>query len=59
MEVNQTGFKKYVRKGVPLNLNEVLTVDIPLQIGAPTETVEVTGRAAGDRYDFDAAWRGL
>jgi hypothetical protein len=43
VEVNQTGFKKYVRKGVPLNLNEVLTVDIPLQIGGSTETVEVTG----------------
>jgi hypothetical protein len=43
LEVNQTGFKKYVRKGVPLNLNEVITVDIPLQIGGSTETVEVTG----------------
>jgi hypothetical protein len=43
VEVNQTGFKKYVRKGVPVNLNEVITVDIPLQIGGSTETVEVTG----------------
>jgi outer membrane receptor protein involved in Fe transport len=43
VEVNQTGFKKYVRKGFPLNLNEVVTVDIPLQIGGSTETVEVTG----------------
>jgi len=43
VEVNQTGFKKYVRKGVPLDLNEVITVDIPLQIGGSTETVEVTG----------------
>src|SRR5215470_15900163 len=40
---NQPGFKKYVRKGVPLNLNEVLTVDIPLQLGGGSETVEVTG----------------
>src|SRR5215468_326494 len=39
----QTGFKKYVRKGVPLNLNEVITVDVPLQLGGSTETVEVTG----------------
>jgi len=43
VEVNHAGFKKYVRKGVPLNLNEVITVDIPLQIGGSTETVEVTG----------------
>ncbi|HJZ63380.1 MAG TPA: carboxypeptidase regulatory-like domain-containing protein [Candidatus Acidoferrum sp.] len=40
---SQTGFKKYVRKGIPLNLNEVLTVDIPLQLGGGSETVEVTG----------------
>src|ERR1700757_769271 len=33
IEVNQTGFKKYVRKGLPLDLNEALTVDVPLQIG--------------------------
>jgi len=39
----QQGFKKYVRKGIPLNLNEVLTVDIPLQLGGGSETVEVTG----------------
>src|SRR6266481_495601 len=43
LEVSQTGFKKYVRKGVPVNLNEVVTVDISLQIGGSTETVEVTG----------------
>ena len=37
------GFKKYVRKGIPLNLNEVVTVDIPLQVGGSTDVVEVTG----------------
>src|ERR1051326_5480591 len=41
--LNQPGFKKYLRKGVVLNLNEVLTVDIVLQVGGSTETVEVTG----------------
>jgi hypothetical protein len=43
VDVAQAGFKKYVRKGVPLNLNEALSVDILLQIGATAETVEVTG----------------
>src|SRR5260370_19758706 len=38
-----TGFKKYVRKGIALDLNQVLTVDIALQIGAATESIEVTG----------------
>ena len=44
-EINLTmqGFKKYVRKGMVLDLNQVLTVDIALQIGGATEVVEVTG----------------
>jgi len=43
LQVTQAGFKKLSRKGVPLNLNEVVTVDLQLQIGGSTETVEVTG----------------
>ena len=43
IDVTQQGFKKYVRKGVALNLNEVISLDIALQIGATAETVEVTG----------------
>jgi hypothetical protein len=43
IDVNQTGFKKYVRKGLPLNLNEAITVDVALVLGAAAETVEVTG----------------
>src|SRR5262249_33928857 len=43
IDVNQQGFKRYVRKGVVLNLNEVLTVDVVLQVGGSTETIEVTG----------------
>jgi Carboxypeptidase regulatory-like domain len=43
IDVTQAGFKKYQRKRVVLNLNEVLSVDITLQVGGTTETVEVTG----------------
>jgi hypothetical protein len=43
IDVNQTGFKKYVRKGIALDLNETISVDIPLQLGTSAETVEVTG----------------
>ena len=43
IQVNQTGFKKYVRKGIVVNLNEVVNLDIPLVIGGSSETVEVTG----------------
>jgi hypothetical protein len=43
LDAQSTGFKKYVRKGIVLNLNEVLSVDITLQVGAAVDTVEVTG----------------
>jgi len=43
IEVNQTGFKKYVRKGIALDLNQILSVDVALQVGTTTETIEVTG----------------
>ncbi|MFI5092947.1 MAG: carboxypeptidase regulatory-like domain-containing protein [Candidatus Acidiferrales bacterium] len=43
IDVTQTGFKKFVRKGIALDLNQVISVDIALQIGAATESVEVTG----------------
>jgi hypothetical protein len=43
IDVLSQGFKKYTRKGIVLNLNEVLSLDITLQIGGSTEVVEVTG----------------
>jgi Carboxypeptidase regulatory-like domain len=43
IDVTQQGFKKYVRKGIALDLNEVLSLDIALQIGTSAEIVEVTG----------------
>jgi outer membrane receptor protein involved in Fe transport len=43
LEATQQGFKKYSRKGLTLDLNEVVSLDIALQIGGATETVEVTG----------------
>jgi Carboxypeptidase regulatory-like domain len=43
LEVAQQGFKKYSRKGLSVDLNEVVGLDIAMQIGGATETVEVTG----------------
>ena len=53
-EINLTvqGFKKYVRKGIVLDLNQVLTVDIALQLGGSTEVVEVTGAPPGGQHLF-------
>ncbi len=44
IDVTQQGFKKYVRKGIGLDLNEAISVDIALQLGTSAETVEVTGQ---------------
>jgi len=43
IDATAQGFKKYSRKGIPLNLNEVISVDLPLQVGGSTDVVEVTG----------------
>jgi hypothetical protein len=45
IDTTSQGFKKYVRKGVPVNLNEAVTVDMALQVGGSTEVVEVSGTA--------------
>lgn len=44
VEANQPGFKKVLRKDVGVDLNQVVSVDIALQVGGSTETVEVTGQ---------------
>jgi Carboxypeptidase regulatory-like domain len=43
IDASSKGFKKYARKGIVLDLNEVVNVDLPLQVGGSTEVVEVTG----------------
>jgi len=45
IQVDHPGFKKYLRKGIVVNLNEVANLDIPLVVGGSTETVEVSGAA--------------
>src|SRR5580693_9613181 len=40
IDVTQAGFKKYVRKGVALDLNQVVGVDIILQLGSSAESIE-------------------
>src|ERR1700693_2772667 len=43
LNVTQQGFKRYERKGVTIDLNHGANLDIALQVGGSTETVEVTG----------------
>src|SRR5215472_9446587 len=42
VSVKATGFKEFVRKSLQLNSGDHAQVDIPLEIGAATQTVEVT-----------------
>ncbi len=41
--VEAPGFKRYVREGIEVRVNDRLEVDIVLEIGAPAESVTVTG----------------
>ena len=53
------GFKKDVRSGVTLLVNQVLTLNVILQPGGAQEVVEVTlGSAAGGHHHHPARRRG-
>ena len=41
----QTGFKKYVHRGVILQVNQAAVVDVSLEVGQVAEVLEVTGAA--------------
>src|SRR6202522_2050324 len=45
MDFDLTGFKKNLQRGVNVDLNQVVTVNSVLQVGAAKETVEVTSEA--------------
>src|SRR5256885_11095961 len=45
LEGEKTGFKKFVREPIVVEIESGLRVDISLPVGAQTETVEVTGEA--------------
>jgi hypothetical protein len=40
--VEKTGFKRFVREGIVLDLNDRLEINIPLVLGAVSDTVTVT-----------------
>jgi len=45
LEFDLAGFKNNVRPGVTLQVNQVLTINMPMQLGQAQETVEVTSEA--------------
>ena len=45
LEFDSAGFKKNVRRGVNLDINQVLTLNMTMQVGAAQEVVDVTSEA--------------
>src|SRR5512134_1968192 len=45
LAVQKDGFKQVTREGVRLEVNQAARIDFAMQVGAVTETVEVTGAA--------------
>src|SRR2546429_444080 len=44
--VERDGFKKFISEGNKLQINQVLRIDAPLELGSPSEVVDVIGQAA-------------
>ena len=51
LEVAATGFKKFVQKGIALDVNVNARVDAPLDLGTVTEEVDVTATAPAVNTD--------
>src|SRR5437868_10138876 len=45
LEFDQTGFKKAVKRGLTLQVNQVITMNMVMQVGGAQEVVEVTSEA--------------
>ncbi|HKC71686.1 MAG TPA: carboxypeptidase-like regulatory domain-containing protein, partial [Terriglobales bacterium] len=45
LEYEQTGFKKAIKKGLTLLVNQVITMNMTMQVGGTQEVVEVTSEA--------------
>src|SRR5205807_2312619 len=45
LEFDLTGFKKNIRRGVALDINQVITLNMTMQVGAAQEIVDVTSEA--------------
>ena len=56
ISVEQSGFKKFVSSGIVLQVGAVVRADVTMQLGAATETVNVTGQA--DVVQRDTSGRG-
>ncbi len=45
VSAEMTGFKRYLRAGITIEVGQTVPLDIQMQVGTPTQTVEVTAQA--------------
>jgi hypothetical protein len=43
LNVEQTGFKSYTRAGIPVRESERVTIDVAMQVGDTSQSVQITG----------------
>lgn len=51
LRVSAQGFRDFVRRGIKVNINETVRVDVELQLGRAVETVEVTANVSPINFD--------
>lgn len=51
LSVTARGFREYVQKGITVNLDQQVRVDVSLQVGATSEVVEVAANASPLNYE--------
>jgi hypothetical protein len=51
LTVSAKGFREYLQKGISVNLDQQVRIDVPLEVGATAETVEVSANASPLNYE--------
>jgi carboxypeptidase family protein len=51
MKVSNKGFRDYVQRGIRIQLNEKVRIDVKLELGAESQTIEVIENASALNYE--------
>src|SRR5207302_2494388 len=51
LKVSARGFRDFVQRGILVNLNEKLRIDVKLELGAEKQTIEVTADASALNFE--------
>ncbi len=55
IRVTAAGFRDFVQKGITVNINDLITVPVSLQLGAATQTIEVRANASPLNFESGVA----